>query len=619
MNILSVEEVSKSYGIRVLFEGVTFGIDQKEKVGLVAKNGTGKTSLLKIIAGLDSPDSGNVTLNNNVTASYLTQDQDFDPNTSILDTVLDAEHPGVNAFRNYQNIIASGSASDNQMQQAVDEVEKHNAWDMEAKAKQMLSIFEIDDFEKNISTLSGGQIKRVALAKILLEEPELLILDEPTNHLDLQMIEWLEGYLKNMSSAILMVTHDRYFLNRICDSILELDNQKLYKYKGNYNYFVEKKAEREEQLMAETSKAKNLLRKELDWMRKQPKARGTKAKSRIDAFYDTKEKASQKVGSDDKLEADVKMSRLGSKILEIKKISKSYDDLKLIENFTYTFKKGDKVGIIGKNGVGKSTLLKIITGQLAPDTGKVVTGETLVFGYYTQDGIKVEQGKRVIEVIKDIAEFIPISKGRTLSAAQMLERFMFPRDSHYQQVSKLSGGEQKRLYLLTVLMRNPNFLILDEPTNDLDIFTINVLEDYLRNFEGCLIVVSHDRFFIDKLVEHTFAFEGNGVIRDFPGGYSLYREKTKEREADEKQQKAEKAKVDTPVKKTNKLTYGEKIEMEKLEKGIAELEKQKNRLEEQLNNPELSSEKMVEISTQIGTLSSEMDEKEMRWLELSEK
>ncbi len=622
MNILSVEKLSKRYGERVLFSDISFGLDEGDRVALVARNGTGKTSLLQILGGTDAPDSGEVVFRKGIKVGYLEQDPHFESGSTVIDTLFQTDSELVKAIRDYEESIAD--QDEVKMQSAIDRIERLNGWDYEARAKQILSTLKIDRFNQKVETLSGGQRKRLALAHLMLDEPDLLILDEPTNHLDIEMVEWLEEQFSMGKTSLLMVTHDRYFLNNVCNEIIELEGGVLYRYKGNYEYFLEKRGERHASAASEAEKAKNLYRKELDWMRRQPQARATKAKARIDAFYDLKDKAKGS-GNEQELTIRTSMERLGSKILELHHVGKSYDDKLLIEDLNYKFLRKDRLGIAGNNGSGKSTLLKIMTGQEEPSKGKVVIGETVVFGYYGQQGLTYKPGQRVIEVIKDIAEFIPTPKGSDLSAAQMLELFLFPRSSHYVHVDKLSGGEKRRLYLLTVLMKNPNFLILDEPTNDLDLLTLNVLEDYLQAFEGCLIIVSHDRFFMDKLVEHLFVFEGGGEIKDFPGNYSQYRDwaraKKMEESASQKEVKAETKAVETkksPDKPKKKLSFNEQREFDQLEVDIESLEAEKAELTEKLNSGSLDHEELLKSGERIQEIIDLLDEKEMRWLELSE-
>jgi ABC transport system ATP-binding/permease protein len=633
VNYLSVEAVSKSYGTKVLFENVSFGISQGQKVALVARNGAGKSSLLRIITGKDAPDSGKVTLRKGITMAYLEQDPKFDESKTAMEVLFSTETPVLKAIRDYEIALDLQSKADTpqnrlRLEESNAEMDMLKAWDYEVKIKQVLTRLQLEFLDKKISQLSGGQKKRVALAQVLITEPDLVIMDEPTNHLDIDMIEWLEDYLISKDVALLLVTHDRYFLDRICDEIIELDNGKLYTYKGSYSYYVEKKAEREAGEASEIDKAKNLYRREIEWVRRMPKARGTKSKSRLNAFEDIKDKAFQR-RHEGQVQLDVKMSRMGSKILELIKLSKRYGDQTILDSFSYVFKKGEKIGIVGKNGVGKSTFLNIILGREGYDSGKIQTGETIVFGYYSQDGLIMNEDKRVIEVVKDIADFIPLANGSTLTASQMLQRFMFPPDMQYTFVSKLSGGEKRRLYLLTVLMKNPNFLVLDEPTNDLDIMTLGVLEDFLHSFPGCVVIVSHDRYFMDKVVDHMFVFEGEGEIKDYPGNYSEYREWADEREREEKQggksQPAVKAapvqapvpEQPTPAEK-KKMSFKEKFEYESLEKEIPKLEAQKAILEEKLASGISDHAELQKVSDELGRVMKQLEEKTDRWLELSE-
>ncbi|MFN4234604.1 MAG: ABC-F family ATP-binding cassette domain-containing protein [Bacteroidia bacterium] len=629
MNLLSVDSISKSYGIRVLFENVSFGIEEGQKVALVARNGAGKTTLLRIITGKDTPDSGKVILRKDIKVGYLDQDPDFPKNVSIQEAIFSSNSPVINAIKEYELAVELSQQNHNdenasRLEKAIAQMDLLKAWDYEVKIKEVLSKLDIHHLNQNIDSLSGGQRKRVALAKLIIDEPQLIIMDEPTNHLDLDMIEWMEGYLQRSEISLLLVTHDRYFLDRVCNEILELDNQTLYRYKGNYSYFLEKKAEREFNEAREIDKARNLMRKELEWIRKMPKARGTKSKSRINAFYDLKDKASQKK-AEQELQLNVKMSRIGGKILELKKLYKSYGDKVILKGFDYTFRKGERIGIVGKNGIGKSTFLNILAGIEQPDSGKVNVGETIVIGYYSQKGIQLKEDKRVIEVVKEIGEFIPMGDGSKLSASQLLTLFQFPPEMQYTYVSKLSGGEKKRLYLMTVLMKNPNFLILDEPTNDLDLLTLNTLEDFLLNFQGCLIIVSHDRYFMDKLVDQLFIFEGDGVIKGFTGNYSDYREIEREQQKEAKEEKRENEKeinkdsTSTTNSIKTKLSYKEKFELEQIEKELPILEQQKEEINNQLNSGKLEHQKIIELSEMLAKLSEEIDVKTMRWLELSEK
>jgi ABC transport system ATP-binding/permease protein len=631
MNLLSVDAISKSYGVRTLFENVSFGIEAGQKVALVARNGAGKTTLLRIIIGKDIPDSGKVTLRKDIKVGYLDQDPDFPKNVSIQDAIFSSKSNVIDAIKEYELAIEMSQndhseATSQRLEKAMAQMDLLKAWDYETKIKEVLSKLNIHHLSQNIDELSGGQRKRVALAKLIIDEPQLIIMDEPTNHLDLDMIEWMEGYLQRSDVSLFLVTHDRYFLDRVCTEIVELDNQTLYRYKGNYSYFIEKKAEREFNESREIDKARNLMRKELEWIRKMPKARGTKSKSRVSAFYELKEKASQKT-AEQELQLNVKMSRIGGKILELKKVYKSYGDLAILKGFDYTFRKGERIGVVGKNGIGKSTFLNIIAGIEQADSGKVNVGETIVFGYYSQKGMQLKEDKRVIEVVKDIGEFIPMGDGSKLTASQLLTLFRFPPEMQYTYVSKLSGGEKKRLYLMTVLMKNPNFLILDEPTNDLDLLTLNTLEDFLLNFPGCLIIVSHDRYFMDKLVDQLFIFEGDGIIKGFTGNYSDYREMEKEllkeQKEEHKKEKKEEVKPETQnIKATEskgKLSFKEKFELEQIEKELPLLEAKKNELNNMLNSGLSDVNELTRLAKELGNISHEIELKTLRWLELSEK
>ncbi len=620
MNYLSVEEVSKSFGTLELFENLSFGISQGQKIALIAKNGTGKTTLLDIIAGKEAPDSGQVVYRKGVKVGFLPQEPDLEPTLNIEETILSSDNEILTIINAYEKALQNTDDAE-AYQKAFDQMEAKQAWDFETTYRQILSKLKLDDLSKKVGDLSGGQKKRLALANLLLGKPDLLILDEPTNHLDLEMIEWLEEFLKSENLTLFMVTHDRYFLDRVCNHIIELEDKTLYNYKGNYSYYVEKRAERIEVEQTTTAKAKQLYKKELDWMRRQPKARTTKSKSRIESFGDIKDRASKR-RSDHKVELEINMERLGSKVLEMHHVSKGFEDNYLFQDFNYIFKKNERIGIIGKNGTGKSTFLNVLTGGLEPDKGKVVHGETLKIGYYTQGGIQAKEGQKVIEVIKDYGDYIPLSKGRQISASQLLEKFLFDRKKQYDFVEKLSGGEKKRLYLCTVLIQNPNFLILDEPTNDLDIVTLNVLENFLLDFPGCLIVVSHDRYFMDKIVDHLFVF-GEGKITDFPGNYSDYRDlKAMELEAKYEEssqtssESASKPKQNTDPK--SKLSFNEQKTYKKLEKEINTLEKKKEKLEAEFLkdlNPDEIKEKTIELQK----LQTELEDKTEQWFELSMK
>ena len=619
MNYLSVENLTKSYGDRVLFDNLTFGIEKGQKVAFIAKNGMGKSTLLKILIGEEGYDSGTIAFRNGIKLGFLPQSPNFDQEKTISEIIFKSDSEIKDAIKEYEEASADSSNIE-RLNTAFAKMEALNAWDYEARIKQVLGKLNIYNLEQKISELSGGQEKRVSLAQVLIEEPDFIILDEPTNHLDIEMIEWLEKFLTKENMSILMVTHDRYFLERVCNQIIELDNRELYSYKGNYAYFLQKKQEREEVLAANIDKAKNLFRKELEWMRRMPKARSTKAKYREDAFYETKKVAHQKIDNST-VELEIDMNRLGGKIIEMHHVKKSYEDLKIIDDFSYTFKKRERLGIVGKNGTGKSTFLNLITGKEDVSGGKITIGETVVFGYYSQKGMKLKEDKRVVEVVRDIAEFIPLTRGKKLSAVQLLERFLFPKEQHYTYVSKLSGGEKKRLYLLTVLMKNPNFLILDEPTNDLDIMTLNVLENFLEDYPGCLIIVTHDRYFMDKLVDHLFILKGNGEIKDFNGKYTDYQNYLQEQEELEKElkdaHKERKVEEKTVEKPKTKLSYKEKFEFEQLEKELEELELRKAELTEKLT---LNSddEDMNQVMIDFGEVTKLIDEKTERWMELAE-
>lgn len=624
MNFLSVENLTKSFGDRVIFSDVTFGIDQGDKVAIVAKNGNGKTTMLRCLMNLEHYDSGRVVYRNDIRVAFMQQTETLDDSHTILEAVFSHDLPELQIVKKYNQALREGN--EEAIHECYEELTELNAWDMEVKVNQILSVLKLDNTDLLVGSLSGGQKKRVALAQVLVAEADFLILDEPTNHLDLDMIEWLEEYLSKSKSTILMVTHDRYFLEVVCDTIYELEDQTIYKYKGNFSYYLEKKAERQEQLQSTIDKARNTFKKELDWIRRQPKARGTKQKARVDNFQDVKKVASQRI-DDDEIDIPVKMERLGSKILELHKIGKSYGDKVILDNFSYNFQRKERLGIVGNNGTGKSTFLNMIQSREEVDRGKVVTGETVVFGYYSQELIQVDEDKKVIDVIRDIAEFIPLEKGRQLSAAQFLEKFLFPRHMHYNFVYKLSGGEKRRLKLMTVLMANPNFLILDEPTNDLDIFVMSVLEDYLRTFEGCLIVVSHDRYFMDKMVDHLFVFEGQGAIKDIIGNYTEFRKQTA---ADYKKEKLA-AKDPEPVQEVKvtqiaasapsekrKLSFKEKHEFDQLEKDLENLEADKVKWTNVLSDGNSSNDDLMKAGAELAQIMEQIDAKTERWLELSE-
>ena len=621
MNLFSVEKLSKDYGVRVLFSNLCFGLSRGDKMALVANNGTGKSSLLKIIAGKDVSSSGEVVFRKGIQVGYLSQDSHFDESLSIQQLVDSAQSRVSKLIVEYEKAVAKQTEDFLEInQKKVEELsllmDQYSAWDYKRRIEQILSKFNIIDLNQKVGDLSGGQKKRLALSLLLIDEADILLLDEPTNHLDVEMIEWLEKYLSQQKITLLMVTHDRYFLENVCNHILELENGQLYHHKGNYSYFLEKREERETNFDVEIQKANKLMKKELEWVRRSPKARTTKSKSRLQSFERIKEKAkSGKKKSDLKLE--VKMSRLGGKILELKNIRKSYGDLCILDGFSYTFKKGERIGILGNNGVGKSTFLNILTEKESVDSGKVNVGETIVYGHFSQGGIKLKEDKRVIESLKEIADVVVLANGSKISASQMLEHFMFPPEMQYTYVSKLSGGEKRRLYLLTVLMKNPNFLILDEPTNDMDLLTLTKLEEFLMDFKGCLIIVSHDRYFMDKLSDHMFVFKGDGLIKDFYGNYSEFRELQKE---EEKQLKSVEKKKNISIEKTEKrkVSYKEKYEYGELEKEIEQLENEKEELEKSLLNPNLEVDKIVENSKRLSEVVSMIDEKSFRWMELDE-
>jgi ABC transport system ATP-binding/permease protein len=614
---LQVENLSKYWGELVLFEGISFSITEGQKVALIAKNGAGKSTLMDIIAGLEAPDSGKSTLSNHISIGYLRQNPDLNPEETVLETAFNSTGELITAVKNYEFAIEKQNSR--LLDDAIDQMNVLNAWDFELRIKQILTQLKITNVNQEVKYLSGGQKKRVALAHILIDEPDFLILDEPTNHLDLEMIEWLEKYLERAKCTLFMVTHDRYFLDRVCNEIIELEDNTIYRYKGNYSHYLEKREVRIQSLNAEIERARNLFRTELEWLRRMPQARSHKSKYRTENAYKLKERASQR-HIEEEVELTVKGKRMGSKILNVKNISKAYGEITLIDKFSYKFARFEKIGIIGKNGSGKSTFVNILTGISLPDSGTIEVGETISFGYYRQDGISFNPGDRVIDIIKEIAEVVDLGKGNMMTASQFLNYFLFPPETQYNLVEKLSGGEKRRLYLCTVLMRNPNFLILDEPTNDLDIMTLNVLEDYLRNFKGCVIVVSHDRFFMDKIADHLFVFEGQGRIKDFPGNYSDYRDwiiKTeKEGISAEKTDKVVKTK---PIKEyVRKLSFSEKKELEKLENDISVLEEKKIKIETAMNSGKCPPGELVDLSQRHAEIMKLLDTKESRWVELSE-
>lgn len=619
MNYLSVENVAKAYGERELFSNLSFGINEGDKVGFVAKNGTGKTSLLNILSGDDTPDAGNVVYRKDITVAFLPQEPNLDPKLTVEQTIFASDNEILKVIERYEKALENPEDPD-AYQKAFEQMDAHQAWDFETTYKQILFKLKLENLHAMVGSLSGGQKKRLALASMILNKPDLIIMDEPTNHLDLDMIEWLEEFFRKENFTIFMVTHDRYFLERVCNEIVELEDGNLYTYKGNYSYYLSKKDERIALEQTNTDKAKQLFKKELDWMRRQPKARTTKSKSRIDDFFEIKDRASKR-RNDHQVQLEINMERLGNKIVEFHNVTKNFGDLTLLDKFSYNFQPGDRIGIIGKNGTGKSTFLNILTGNLQPDSGKITIGETIKFGYYTQRGIEVKEGQKVIDVIREFGDYIPLKKGRQISAQQLLERFLFDRKKQYDFVEKLSGGEKKRLYLCTVLIQNPNFLILDEPTNDLDIVTLNVLENFLLDFPGCLVVVSHDRYFMDKIVDHLFVFKGQAEIEDFPGNYSDYREY----EASTTAEPAEKPQTSTDKKTWKKesstsagLTYNEQKEYNKLEKEIHNLEKKKEEVQQKFLQ-DLSPDEITKASMELGKIDAEIEQKTERWFELGDK
>jgi ABC transport system ATP-binding/permease protein len=616
VNYLSVENISKAFGERVLFEDVSFGINKDQKIAFVAKNGSGKTQILNIITGKDSPDSGQVITRKDIKVAFLSQEPDLQAELTIEESIFASDNEILKVIERYEKAVENPE-DEKTFQSAFDQMDLYNAWDFETQYKQILSRLKLDDLKLKVKNLSGGQKKRLALAIILISRPDLLILDEPTNHLDLEMIEWLENYFAKENITLFMVTHDRYFLERVCNEIIELDNGMIYQYKGNYSYYLNKKEERIAAEQASVDKAKNLFVKELEWMRRQPKARTTKSKSRQDDFYVIKEKASKR-RIEHQVELEINMERMGSKIVELHNIHKTFKDKVILNGFNYNFGRGERIGIIGKNGTGKSTFLNILTQTMPPDSGKVVMGETIKIGYYTQAGINPKPNQKVIDIIKEYGEYIPLSKGRLLSAGQLLERFLFDRKKQHDFVEKLSGGELKRLYLCTVLIQNPNFLILDEPTNDLDIVTLNVLENFLLDYPGCLIVVSHDRYFMDKIVDHLFIFRGEGEVEDFPGNYSDFRSY---------EDSAEPVKDEAPKEKNNwkektvkvGLSFNEQKEFNKLEREIKDLEAKKATIEKEFSDGKILDKDIEAKSLELQKILQDLEQKEERWFELSVK
>jgi len=619
MNLLTVENISKSYGELVLFSDISFGINKNQKIALIAKNGSGKTSILNIISGKDSTETGQINSRKGIKISFLEQEPDLNPNLTIEETIFASGNEVLNVISRYEEAVQNPDDQE-AYQKAFEAMDRFQAWDFETQYKQILFKLNLTELDIKVSVLSGGQKKRLALANALINKPDLLILDEPTNHLDLEMIEWLEEFFKKENITLFMVTHDRYFLERVCNEIIELDNNQLYSYKGNYSYYLEKREARLEREAVEQHKNKLLFKKELDWMRRQPKARTTKSKSRIDDFHEIKSRASQR-RQEHEVQLELNMERLGSKIVELHNVTKSFGDKTMLDKFDYSFTKGERIGIIGKNGTGKSTFLNVLTGTEKIDGGKIVIGDTIKFGYYTQKGITAKEGQKVIDIIREYGDFIPLKKGRQISAQQLLERFLFDRKKQYDFVEKLSGGERKRLYLCTVLIQNPNFLILDEPTNDLDIVTLNVLESFLLDFPGCLMVVSHDRYFMDKIVDHLFVFQGDGVIENFPGNYSDYRIYENSKVLEKREAKSDSNEKTNWKEKDNskKLSFLEQKEYHKLEKEIQKLEVEKKEVQNKFTDDSLSGDDINILSIELGELETEIEAKTERWFELGSK
>jgi ATP-binding cassette subfamily F protein uup len=616
MTLLELEKVTKTYGEKVLFDEVSLHINKGQKVGLVARNGSGKSTLLRVAAGVDLPEGvhARVQRHPGVRMAFLDQDSPFPAGMRVIDAVLDADDPVLGLVRQYQETLLR-NPEDPALQDLLHQMDERGGWERESRVSEVLGKLNLHDLEQDVAAMSGGERKRIALARVILMQPDFLILDEPTNHLDVDMIEWLEQYLSQPGLTLFIVTHDRYFLENVCDTIVELDRGQLFKYKGNYADFLEKKMIREDTQEAETGKMRKLMLRELEWVRRSPSARGTKAKARVDRFYEIKELASRG-GPDKDMQIDLKGSRLGSKILEAHYLTKKFGDRLIVDHFNYNFRKGEKVGIVGPNGAGKTTFLQLLTGELRPDGGKIVTGGTVVFGYYTQAGLDLKQDKRVIDVVQDIAEYVPLEKGQKLTAAQLLERFLFPRPQQQVYVSQLSGGEKRRLHLLTVLMANPNILILDEPTNDLDILTLNVLEDYLMEFPGVVLIVTHDRYFMDKIVDHLFIFEGDGKIRDFNGTYSAYRDSLREKQRDEKQQETTPKTVSTAPRNANR--HPRQKELNKLEKEIARMEERRQEILRLFAETSPDPEASRSLSAELGALNAQIEEKELTWMEMVE-
>ena len=618
MNYLSVENISKSYGERVLFDNVSFGINKDQKIAFIAKNGSGKTTIMNMINGLDEPDTGQVIIRKEIKMAFLSQNNNLQDELTIEENIFASDNEILKVIERYEKALENPN-DEEAYQRAFDDMDRHNAWDFETQFKQILYKLKLEDLKMKVKNMSGGQKKRLSLAIILISKPDLLILDEPTNHLDLEMIEWLEDYFAKENITLFMVTHDRFFLERVCNEIIELDNGKIYQYKGNYSYYLEKKEERLASENASIDKAQNLFVKELAWMRRQPKARTTKSKSRQDDFYVIKEKAESR-RKENVVELEINMERMGSKIIEMVKLNKDFPDRTILKDFSYSFQRGERIGIIGKNGTGKSTFLNILTQTIQPDSGKVIIGDTIKIGYYTQSGINPKPGQKVIDIIKEYGEYIPLTKGKIISASQLLERFLFDAKKQYDFVEKLSGGELKRLYLCTVLIQNPNFLILDEPTNDLDIVTLNVLESFLLDFPGCLLVVSHDRYFMDKIVDHLFVFRGEGQIEDFPGNYSDFR--SYEDSAEPKiLSNVSTEKVNWKEKNTASagLNFNEQKEFNKLEREIKDLEYNKKQIEQEFADGKVSDDKIESKANELQKIIQSLEEKEERWFELSSK
>jgi len=614
-SLIQAENITKSYGDLVLFEKISFSIHKNQKVALIARNGAGKSTILNILTQNDTPDSGEITFKNDINIGFLEQQPKVNLQNTVIEEVFNSQSKTVKLIKEYKKAIKNNDTE--QISQLSVEMDMQNAWDYEVKVKQILSKLNITNFSQKAGELSGGQKRRLALARMLINEPEILILDEPTNHLNLEMIEWLENFLNSSKITLLMVTHDRYFLDRVCNKIIEIDNKQIYTYNGNYTYFLEKRYERIQNRNAELEKTKNILRKEQDWINRTPMARTTKAKYRIDAFYELKEKASGRI-QEQNIRLDIAVTRLGKKILNIKHVHKNFGDLKILEDFTYNFNKGEKVGIIGKNGTGKTTFLNIITNEVRQDKGVVDFGETVVVGYYKQEGIKFKENQKVIDYIKEFAEVIKLKNGSTVSASQFLQYFLFTPQMQYSKIEKLSGGEKRRLYLMSILMKNPNFLILDEPTNDLDIMTLHVLEDYLQHFEGTVIIVSHDRYFMDNIVDHLFIFEGNAKIRDFAGNYSQYRNEYLKILKHNQTKNTKKPTKTKQASKKKKFSFKEKFEFEQLENELQKLNNRKYELEGLISLNKISQQELIELSEELGKILKILDEKELRWLELSE-